>query len=631
MAGVKEFFFHPLVIDLFWRQGRSETERLIRQNLARFLPVRGNKVALGPEHILALEKGLTALKNLPAGPPVLLLPFSLAPEGAFKKALLRPGKVYLSASEKKIFEERLGELPFLAKLEPWQGLYELQIPATTDPELLFRYRDLLLVGPFKPCLRCGLPWHRTSSCPAKKAKVPGKGLYEFLHEPLENLARRLNRGFEDWSKQGAEWNRRLSERYYYLQPGFLRQFFQSNAKKWENFNPFREKPGGGPLFLALEALQFGQYKEAQKRLEDLFAERHDWRALVALAHLALDKEDLVEALYYAESALGQNDTPLVQAYLCFLKGWLFEQKGDLLKAEESYREALRIDRSCFPAQFHLRLFMARYHLWEDVLQQLPLLCQDPLGFFLVFIEPRFWPVATQVEETLLDLFKERQAQAASRLAAAENNLRPVIKLLPEKQAEELQSSLESIRQKVYQGGYLDFLEAERQGLSLSLEAQGLLYRQVQETRRRFSRLKERFQAFEVFWRTKGERDVEFRALLDGFQEKLGEIEAALSQNPTGNLRTCAKKLENLEKKIEEIQRAQEELRARLRFKHQLYTFIKTFVVLEVFLFLVFLFYPRVSQFLFPQSEPYFFSPTSFFLFSLGLLVVAILRALGQKN
>ncbi len=626
-----EIFFHPLVIDLFWRQGRSETERIIRQNLARFLPVRGSKVTLGPEHVLALEKGLTALKNLPAGPPVVLLPFSVAPEGAFKKALLRPGKVYISASEKKRFEEHLSNLPFLAKLEPWQGLYELQIPATTDPDLLFRYRDLLLVGPFKPCLRCGLPWHRTSSCPAKKLKVPGKGLFEFLHEPLDTLARRLNKGFEEWPKQGNEWNRRLSERYFYLQPGFLRQLFQSNAKKWENLKAFKERPAGGPLFLALEALQFGQHKEAQKRLEDLFNERHDWRALVALAHLALDKEDLVEALYYVESALGQNDIPLIQGYLLFLKGWLFEQKGDLLKAEESYREALRKDRSCFPAQFHLRLFMARYHLWEDVLQQLPLLCQDPLGFFLVFIEPRFWPVASQIEESLLDLFKERQAQAASRLAAAENNLRPVIKLLPEKQAEELQNSLESIRQKVYQGGYLDFVEAEKQGLSLSLEAQGLLYRQVQDTRRRFSQLKDKLQAFEAFWRTKGEKDAEFRTLLDSFQAKLGEIEAALSQNPTGNLRTCAKKLEKLEKKLEELQRAREELLARLRFKHQLYTFIKTFVVLEVFLFLFFLCYPRLSQFISPGSEPYFFSPASFFFSSLGLLVVAILRALGQKS
>lgn len=632
MKATKELVFHPLVIELFWRQDRQETERLVRQTLARFLPVKGNRVELTPDRLAALERAFDALKNLPAGPPVVLLPFSLAPEGAQRKALLRPGKVYLDASEKKDFERHLGDLPFLAKIEPWQGLYELQIPATTEPDLLFRYRDLLLVGPFKPCLHCGLPWHRTSTCPGKKAKVPGKILLEFLHEPLEVFAQRWNRGFEDWRKQGTKWNRRLAERYPYLQPGFLHQLFTTNAKNWENLKLFQERPGlGGKIFLALEALQLGQLKEAQRRFEEVVQERNDWRASVGLALLAMDKEDLVEALYHVESALGQTESPLVQGYLLFLKGWLFEHKGDLLKAEEAYRDALKKDHSCFPARFHLRLFMTRYHLWEEVLQHLPTLCQNPLGFLLTLTEPRFWAVASQVEEILQQLFKERQVQAASRLATAENNLRPVIKLLPEKQAEELNQSLEDLRQKIYQGGYLDFLEAEERGLTLSLEAQGLLYRQIQEVRQRFSRFKERFREYETFWRTKGEGDAEFKALLDQFQQKLAEIETALAQNPTGNLRTCAKKLEALEKKAETLEKAQEELLARLRLKHQLYTFIKTFLTLELLLFLVFLVCPRVSSFLFPESHPYFFSPGTFFLTSLGLLFLAILRALGQKN
>jgi uncharacterized protein YukE len=254
-----------------------------------------------------------------------------------------------------------------------------------------------------------------------------------------------------------------------------------------------------------------------------------------------------------------------------------------------------------------------------------------LGFLLVFIEPRFWPVASQVEEILQETFKERQAQAATRLAAAENNLRPIIKLLPEKQAEELNQSLEELRQKIYQGGYVDFLQAEEQGLSLSLESQALLYRQIQEVRQRAESFKEKFKKYEAFWRTKGERDVEFKAVLDQFQKKLTEIENALSTNPSGNLRTCVRKLEALEKKAEELEKAREELIARLRLKHQLYAFIKTFLILEIFLFLVFFVFPRLSSFLFPKSSPYVFSPGTFFLSSLGLLFLAILRALRQKN
>jgi len=246
----------------------------------------------------------------------VLLPFSLAPEGSQGKALLRPGKIYLNALEKDDFEKRLGDLPFLAKIEPWQGLYELQIPATTDPDLLFRYRDLLLVGPFKPCLHCGLPWHRTASCPGRKARIPGKGLLGFLHEPLEALGQRLNNGFEDWKKHGADWNRRFSERYPYLQPGFLRQLFTTNARTWENLKLFSESLSvGGNLLLALEGLQMGQLGEAQRRFEEVLEDRNDWRASLGLALVAMDKEDFVEALYYVESALGQGESPLIQGYL----------------------------------------------------------------------------------------------------------------------------------------------------------------------------------------------------------------------------------------------------------------------------------------------------------------------------
>ncbi len=615
---------------MFWRQSRQDVERLIKQNLARYLPVRQREIALGPEHIEALEKTLEVLKKLPEAPTRPVLPFSIAPKGAYKRALLRPGKVYIEAREKEDFQRLFNKLPFLAKLEPWQGYYELKIPSTVDPELLFRYRDLLLVGPFKGCLRCALPWHPTTSCPGKRQKVPGKDLQAFLHQPLESLARELNQAFYNWPKKGTEWNRKLAERYYYLQPGFLRQLFQTSARKWEEFRPFKEKLSGGKIFLALEAIQFGQYKEAKRYLEEVFEQRKDWRALVALAHLALERGDVVEGLYYVESALTQVDTPLLEAYLLFLKGWFFELKKDFFKAEEAYNQALRRDRTCFPAQFHLCLFMTRYHLWDDVFQRLPLVCQDSRGLFLVFIEPRFWPIAAQVEELVVKVFKERQAQAASRLAAAENNLRPVIKLLPEKQAQELDQRLQELRKKIYEGGYEDFIEAEKQGLSLSLEAQGLLYRQVQEARKQFKRFQEKLQSLEAFWRTKGEKDPEFRALLDQFREKLDEIETALGQNPTGNLRSCARKLEELEKRVEQINLAQQELLARLRFKHQLYSFIRTFLALETLLFLIFLIYPRLASFLFPRSTLPLFSPETFFAASFICLVLAIFRAVTKK-
>ncbi len=634
MNHLKEIIFYPLVISFFWRQNKAEVERLVRQTFGRRFSFKEQGVEIPPEKILSLEETLNALKRIPGGVSFPILPISLAPLGSFKKTLLRPGKVYLDPKEKEAFEERLSRLPFLARLVPWDDLYELQLPATTDPELLFRYRDLLLVGPYKPCLHCGLPWHRTSSCPGRKGRRPGKILLDWLHQPLAKIGEELNKTFENLrTKESQAVLSALSERFPYLQPGFLRNLFTTRAKNWEQFNIFQEVLApGGKLFIALEALQAGQLSEAQRRFEIIFEEGKDWRAALGLAFVSLDKEDLIEALYYVESALGQIERPLLQAYLFFLKGWLLENKGDFHQAEEAYRQALKKDRTCFPAQFHLRLFMTRYALWEDILTHLTLVLNHPLGFLLSFLEPRFLPVAPKLEEELERTFKERQAQAVSRLAAAENNLRPVIKLMPEKQAQELQESLENIRRKIYEGGYLDFFWAEEKAFSLSLEGQGLLYREISEARAKYNEFRDDYEEYEKFWRTKGGKDPEFKVLLDEFYQTLAEIEKALKTNPSHHLRFCVQKFEKLEKKKQELERLKEELLVRLRFKKQLAVFVKTFLLSEIFLFCSFLILPRLIRFLSPTTKKFFFlSPSTFLLFSFLFLVMAIFRALAQKN
>ncbi len=632
MGYVKEIVFYPFIIELFSRKTKKEVDHLIIQTFNRYFQIQERRFEIRPSNINDLEEIFTQLKQLFPSPGISVLPFSIVPEGHTRKTFLRPGRIYLHPNEKEDFEKALSDLSFLVRLIPWQGLYELEIPATTLPKLLFLYRDLMLVGPHKPCLHCGLPWHKTSSCPGRKERNPANVLLEFLHKPLKDLAQKLNQAFEKPETKG--YLDRLSLRYYYFQPAFLRLLFTTNAKAWEGFNVFKKEVivGGGNLFLGLDALLAGQLEEAHRRFEIVFQEKKDWRASLGQAFVAIDRDDLIGAIYYVENALTLEETPLVQGYLLLLKGWLFENRGDFLKAEEAYQEALRRDRTNLPAQFHLRLLMTRYGLWDEVFRYLPTIYNDPLGFLLTFLEPKFLPIAPQLEEALENTFRERQAQAAGRLASAENKLRPIIKLLPETKAQELDQGLQNLRERIYKGGYFDFFWAEEQGRLYSLEAEWLLYRQIQEVREHFNNLCQRYREYETFWRTKGQRDREFKNLLEEFSSVLKEVENALNVNPEKNIKICIKKLEDLERRSEEIKKAQIELLSRLRFRKQLRVFIQTFLFLEIIVFFIFLFFSKVLYIWFPELEKsYFFSPSAFIEASIFVLLVSIFRALMQKN
>ncbi len=633
MGYPKEINFYPLIIELFTQKTKKEIERLVFQTFDRYLPVKGKRIEIQPNNIKDLEEIFSELKALFPSPGISVLPFSIIPEGHAHKNFLRPGRIYLHPDEKDKFEKVLGDLAFLVKLLPWQGLYELEIPATTLPKLLFLYRDLMLVGLYRPCLHCGLPWHKTASCPGRKERSPARILLEFLHQPLQAIAQKLNQAFEHM-KANREFLDQLSLRYYYFQPAFLRILFTTNAKAWEGLNIFKKEVmvSGGNIFLGLDALLAGQLDEAFRRFEAVSQERGDWRASLGQAFVAIDKEDMIEAIYYVENALGLEEHPLVQGYLLLLKGWLFENRGDLLKAEEAYREALRRDRTNLPAQFHLRLLMIRYGLWDEVFQYLPLIYNDPLGFLLSFLEPKFLPIAPQVEEALENIFRERQSQAAGRLAVAENKLRPIIKLLPEAKARELNQDLEDLRQRIYKGGYFDFLWAEEQARLFSLEAEWLLYRHIQEVREQFNALYQRYQEYETFWRTKGQRDREFKNLLEDFSSGLKEVERLINVDTEKNLRVCVKKLKDLEGQSEEIKKAQAELLARLKFRKQLRVFIQTFLFLETMIFFVFLFFPKILYIWFPTVEKaIFFSPITFLEASIFVLLISIFRAITQKD
>ena len=61
----KELIFHPLIMELFWRQGRQEVERMVRQTLGRFLTVKGKRVEVGPGVRVKNHHSLLAIRYSP--------------------------------------------------------------------------------------------------------------------------------------------------------------------------------------------------------------------------------------------------------------------------------------------------------------------------------------------------------------------------------------------------------------------------------------------------------------------------------------------------------------------------------------------------------------------------------------
>ena len=623
----RRLIFFSEMAEFFLPVPAQEFERLVRQSLRAYFDFKGDEVIIPFHKLGLLESAWQEIKKTALPGSILPLPFSLAPSGA-PRHFLRPGKVYLSPSEGKQAQKYLQELSFVVTLTPWRGLLEMVFPSNKDAELLFHFRDFFWTGPYPPCPFCRRRWHPPQRCPGLKQREPMREVSRLLRERPHSLAQRLNKLVEK-GKWRPEEESLLLGPYVYLRPGFLRILFGTKARLWESMALKPDQEKGGHLFLGLEALLGGDLAQAKKHFVAA-QQKQDPRPNLGLTFVALVERDFPEALYQAENARSEAQTPLFRAYSFFLRGWSFEVQGKSLEAEELYRQAYKEDRSFWPALLHLASMEIKFAP-ERVLPALQQLLHYPLALPSFFLDERLLPLAQEAEKLLLETYEKKQAQALSRLTQAEDALRPLLKALPEEEVKSFSETLAEIRQQIYDGGLLDLLEAEKRAFDLSLELQGIEFRHRKKLLQKLEKIQDQLNDKKELWKRFPYKDTQrqFGEKLALLEEEIQKIQR-LSRDRGKNLRLMAERFKKVEKLWAELEEQEGQLRREWLFRQQVLSFVKVFFLLEFILFGVFFLFFKVLGPVQPSLLK-MANISSFLFFSLLFFLFALWRSLLQKR
>ena len=628
------FFFHERLAAYLFPGREHDFRSLALKHLAAYLRREGNVFLLGPEDLSSLNKVFSEIRapfrrELGETP----LPFSLLPEKV-RLSWIRPGKLYVRTPMKETLEKVSKGLDFLVSFQPWQDLWEVVLPATSDPELLFKARDLLWVGEKGPCFYCGLPWHGNAECPGLKEIRPGRALNAYLRKPLKDLGEEISQKLFRGELLAPELQG-LYARYYYFLPAFLRLLYY-RVPEWSHFSQIilgQEIPAkGGHLLIALESLHQKNFKEAENRFLAA-GEPSDYRIGLGLCHLAILQEDYERALYYSEEVQTQDLPPLVKAYVLLLKGRIYEIQKDLFSAEGFYAEALRRDNSATPAAYHKILVSFGFGGGERSLFRLSAHLAHPTIFTLAFIEPAFVLFGKELEKELEARIEKKQSEGLSRLREAEDGLHRLKLLLSEEELSALEDRMSSLRESIYNASFFELEKAILSARELSLELQGYTYRKIREIKSRFSEFFSRYLALKKYWASypykSGERNFEYK--LRELGTRMARLETKIGKDPQKEIRFLLKEIASLEGLLQGLEEERSRLEAKWLFRRQLATFLKIFVLGEIFLFLFFFTVPSFLAAVAPELLPVLpFNFSSFLGLSFMIFLLAFISALFRR-
>ena len=340
--------------------------------------------------------------NLNSSPP----PFSLFIVKDLNEKIeapyFRAGKIYFTKSIKKEVETLLKEISFFYKIENWFNCYELIFPSTVDQKLLIPFKDVFWTGSYNFCFFCDSTLHDFTTCPALKIDEPTKILVENMNlsfaEIGESLREEIRKGF-------TKEKNFFFPRYFYFLPGFLRiVFFKTNEiKYWANLNIEQSfSIRGGDLGLGLEFLIKGNISKAESYFKS--AEENPLVSL-GLFFIFLFKKDYSHCFYYLEHIAESINNFFVKSYAYLLRGRLYEFLGDSYTAEESYKEALRIDSSCSPARYHLSMLKYKEELEFATLNKL---FENSNFIYYLFLDPYLVKDQKECEDIIFKILEEKK-------------------------------------------------------------------------------------------------------------------------------------------------------------------------------------------------------------------------------
>jgi len=572
-----------------------------------------------------LEKVKVNYSNVLRNCPI---PFSFFlsknPEDLSKvKIPLRAGKIYLLDNLKRDVDSEFKEVPLFHGLQRWYDLIELVLPSTVDPKMDFFFKDIFWTGKEKFCFFCKSTWHPLENCPALAEPEARKLFIDLINTSFSKLSQILWKGIseENFVKEKLKY---FYIRHFYLLPEFLKiLFFKADeVKHWAQFRPEIEPPvRGGDIGIGLDSLIKKRLDIAEKKFKS--AGEEDYKASLGLCYVNILKKDFKQAIYFVENAFEKSITPFLKSYALFLKGYIAEFAGDELVAEELYKEALKIDSSCLPAQYHLNLLL--YRQTEDFRVIKPLL-ENIYGIYLAYLEPFFIKDQKQLEELVYQRLNQKREEVSKRLKEVEDKFHLLKEIMSEKEIESYEQQIKTLREYIYEGGLKKIERASELSLELNFELQGYIFNKIRLIQNKVQNLQQDYETLRSFWTSYPYKreDSFFGDTLKEIYHVISDTNRKLkSRDLSKFIKLILKELEGAQKRIEKLKKAKEELNKKWIFRKRVYEFSKNFIILESLLTIFYTGGHFLSVF---KGFENVLSFGSFFFISLVFLIFCLLSA-----
>lgn len=520
-----------------------------------------------------------------APPPVSFL--ILSEKKALRKPeIIRAGKIYVEKGIRSEVEREFQGLNLFFKIidreDDW---FELILPSTVDPKLIFFYKDVFFSGKYFPCFFCGDTHHKFHECPGLLREEPRLAVEEALNLPFTELSQEI---WEGVVKKDLAKLTYFLVRHFYLFPEFLKVVFfrGEDIENWVYLKIGVETPvRGGSLGIGLDALVKRDLKTAEARFTEV---ENDLRAQVGLFFVNLIKNEWDKSLYFLENALTQKTNHFLRSYLLFLKGYLHEYKRDEVLAQEFYKKALDVDRTCFPAFY--RLTLVKY-LRGESLEDLLKYFEHPLFVYWIALEPLVIREEKLVEEFLEKKITEKREQALQRLKETEDTYHKIKSVMPKEEQLEYEEKLRRVAKEIYAKGLGGIEKAGERALTLNLELQAYIHRKIKEIQVKLEDLKKKYRNLSNFWTIypyKGE-DAVFGHNLKTLGDLLEKVSTFMKRKEVSQqLILVFSTLKEAESIVEKLSPLQAELEKKWLFRKRLFDFIKTFTFLEILLVSVYI-------------------------------------------
>ncbi|MCS7149149.1 MAG: hypothetical protein N2Z40_06910 [Caldimicrobium sp.] len=567
-------------------------------------------------------------EDIGSAPLPLSILISEDEDSTLPKDLNLPGKIYVQGKAKNTIEKSLSQIELFHKINPLRDdFFQLVLPATVEPKLIFPFKEIYFVPKDEPCFFCGTYCHESIHCPGLKVMDPLTVFQKYLEVKLEDISAQLRREYEN-TDQEDKYSDGFWCRHFYLFPSFLKFpfYFSKELNFWSSlYEPLSFPVKGGDLFIALEHLLRGNIGQAEasfiKFEGDLLAE-------LGLTMTNILKQNFTKSLYHLENALSVSSTPFLKSYIYSLKGYIYHYLRETLIAEDNYREALKTDSSCLPAYYFLNLLnYERGEPWQKIFPYF----QNPYVIYLAFLEPKFIKHQKELEETLEKAFDAYRAEAQTRLKEVEDKFHSLVEILTQEEKNEYEEKIKKIRDSVYNGGLMLIERASKVALELALELNGYVFSSIKKLKSYRDSYFNRYLALSKFWQKYPfkEEEATFGSNLSKAYRLLELTDKRMKKSDVAKeLKMLKKDIHDLNLILETLEGSKIELIKKWRFRSKLRRFILRFAIAEGSLLTIF----GISTF-WPKADIFesIFTFGNFLIFSFAAFVLILITVLLEKD